>query len=607
MAFLIPENIPSLSAVPDRLRQVARALRDFVSGDTTVWLRDQDAGTPYLELLDPAAGILIIQAPLIRTPARRRRPDWRAFNEEEVVRIRDDIAERAEYLRKGLDRTLVRSLPVEPVLAAPDHDEVPTTALGPQDARLPILTRSDLTETGLRHAIHRILDATATSALNSQEENRARAVINPGVIIDPEVLVSGTGEYETLPLFRDPEIAPGDIVRVMDREQERVAEHLGWGYRILRGVAGSGKTLVLTHRARHLQQLFPQWNILLLCYNRLLANALEEMVGPSERITVTNIDRLAFKLAGGQAGRPIDFVRLRGLAAEKAARLAESRRYDVVLVDEAQDFDHGALDLALAMLKPARQDLGASGRNLRSYRAGHFVMALDSAQNVYRRSMTWNPPGLTARGRSTVFRRNYRNTREILRFAWAFLQGAPDEASAASDLDDPRGRVEPQSARRTGPEPRVVNCRDLRGEAEAIATRVRRITAGGVSVGEIAVMYGHHDLEQLLQQEFRRRELPYFHIQEKDRRGYKHNRDRAIGVRDRVRVSTLQGLKGLEFSRVLIGGVNQVYVRDVPEDEQERAVKQLLYVAMTRAMDELVVTTSGSGEIGRNLRAVRSV
>ena len=210
---------------------------------------------------------------------------------------------RSEDLRKRIDRAFLRDLPVRCVLGVPDHDEVPVKALDPVHRGLPLLTRSDLGEGNLRTAIRRILGGPIPSPLSEQEESRARAVINPEIVIP-----SGDG-FETLPLFQDPEIAPEDIIKVMDREQERVAEHLGWGYRMLRGVAGSGKTLVLTHRARHLHRLFPNYRILLLCYNRLLANALRLMVDETDKIEVTNIDRLAYKLAGKQGGGRPDFDR----------------------------------------------------------------------------------------------------------------------------------------------------------------------------------------------------------------------------------------------------------------------------------------------------------
>ena len=119
-----------------RIRQVARALRDFTPDATTVWLKEKEGGGPYLELLDPGAGILLIEAPHFQKARRKRRPRWRAFSEQDIVRIRDDIAEWGEDLRKRIDRALMGSLPVECILAAPEHDEVPVVAsLGPSTAR----------------------------------------------------------------------------------------------------------------------------------------------------------------------------------------------------------------------------------------------------------------------------------------------------------------------------------------------------------------------------------------------------------------------------------------------------------------------------------------
>lgn len=409
-----------------------------------------------------------------------------------------------------------------------------------------------------------------------------------------------------MPLFQEPEVAPEDIVRVMDRKQERIAEHMGWGYRMLRGVAGSGKTLVLTHRARFLHDTFPNYRILLLCFNRLLANALERMVDPGNRLTVTNIDRLAYRLGRRSAGGGnFDFDQQRRRAIAAANRLPDSRRYDVVLIDEAQDLDHTALDLAYAMLKGSRRDLKATTRGLGSYNTGHLVMALDSAQAVYgkagRRSMTWNPPGVTAQGRTTIFGRNYRNTRQILDFAWNFLDDSPIRSPNSNPTDE--DLVVPEAAHREGSAPRVLECGNFRHEARAIAAEVERLIGSGVEVKDIAVMYGHKDLQSELWNELcRRRDLPYFHIQHRERNGMQANRDKAMGVQDKIRVSTIHGLKGLEFSRIVIGGVNQAYVHGVPDEEQTAAAKRLVYVGMTRAMDELVITYSGEGEIGPALR-----
>ena len=599
MAFLLPENIPSRSGVPDRLRQVARALRDFAPDQVTVWLRETESGLPYLVVLDPGSGIAVIDAPSLSSRGQARRSRGRVFDSFDMINIAADVAAAADTLRHSASNAAIRRMPVKCVLAAPDLDEIPLERLGQADRNLPILRRSDFAEARLEGALRRILGDEQTRPLNEREEKRARAVVNPEIVLPQSV-------SESLPLFQDPEIPPEDVTRVMDREQERVAEHLGDGYRVLRGVAGSGKTLVLAHRARYLHKHWPSRRILVLCYNRVLANALSTMMTPGDRLEVTNVDRLAYRLAGRDGHRgPPDFEALVLEAEKQAKRLRDSERYDVVLVDEAQDLDFQRLNLAYSMLKsdrlrpdPARPD------------RDNFVMAYDVAQNVYSRGgARWNPPGVdaqgrprTARGRTIVFRRNYRNTREILEFAMHFLAGSPDWSSASVDLDDPAALIPPEAAKRSGPRPSLTACRDLRGEAETIAARVWAMLHSGVAVHDIAVLYGSSELERELQAAFSSRGLPYFHVQQRDSRGWQINRDKAVQVRDRVRTSTLTGIKGLEFSRVLVGGVNQVHVRDIEEGNQFQAAKSQLYAAMTRAMDELEVTMSGSGEIGAALR-----
>jgi superfamily I DNA/RNA helicase len=72
----------------------------------------------------------------------------------------------------------------------------------------------------------------------------------------------------------------------------------------------------------------------------------------------------------------------------------------------------------------------------------------------------------------------------------------------------------------------------------------------------------------------------------------------------RVRVTTMHSAKGLEFARLVVVGVNAdtlplpIAVTPAGEDERQHAYdilreRCLLYVACTRARDELVVTGSG--------------
>ncbi|RYF36555.1 MAG: DNA helicase II, partial [Comamonadaceae bacterium] len=65
------------------------------------------------------------------------------------------------------------------------------------------------------------------------------------------------------------------IMRVMDLQQEQLARSLGEGHRVIHGVAGSGKTMILGYRAEHLARLPSTKPILVLCYNKPLAQKLE--------------------------------------------------------------------------------------------------------------------------------------------------------------------------------------------------------------------------------------------------------------------------------------------------------------------------------------------
>ena len=285
------------------------------------------------------------------------------------------------------------------------------------------------------------------------------------------------------------------------------------------------------------------------------------------------VDSLAYGLlrdAGRSPGeeRKPDFERRRVEARAIALGLDSSKRFDMVLVDEAQDLGHSGLDLAWAMLKEGRD---------------HFVIALDSAQKVYRRRMTWNPPNRTAQGRSTVLRINYRNTREILNPALEILRIPGGTSSADPQSDDLDVLVMPEDAVRHGPITPSVVCADLRAEARAIAARVRELLDAGAEAEHVVVLSGSSELrDEVLT------EVP-------EAVDARRSNDRGASAGGKVRVASLQLLKGLEFRHVIVGGANHVWVEADDEKAQDEQRRRLLYVAMTRATQTLTVTFSGEG------------
>jgi len=591
MAFLIPENLASRNDVPSGLQSVAKAMRDLLPDEVTVWLESDDAG-PYLVLLDPAAGVLVIDTPSPDDVGVGRSTGRRKVAKHSPIPVADlaaRVESRALDLSQllGAEQRLDDSFPSGATAAIPSLKRSRILNDGGDEEEVAgLLLAEDFTAWSLRDAIARVLGTDSVPALDELGERLVRGIVRP------EIVISGRAENGPDQLvFRVPGDLDGEDIRVLDRQQERLAHDLGAGYRVIRGVAGSGKSLVLTFRARHLAEQFPQWMILLTCFNIVLAEVLIDQLKDCPNVKVRHVDALAkdvLQSAGRwHSGKDIDWTQVRNDAARLLGGSNESHRYDIVLVDEAQDLDAAGLSLAFAALKSKRED---------------FVIALDGAQNLYRKKARWNPPrpqGTTARGRTTVLKRAYRNTREIAELAWHFLCEAGAGEFNDESIDDPTVIVQPEYVNRHGPVPEVLQCTDARAEINAILDRIERHHKDGVPWSDMAVLFGStkHYQDKFFY-ECRDRDIPYFYVT----LGSNTKRE-VISCGDVVRSAGFQGLKGLEFPKVFVCGVNDVW--DPASGDDPGALYRLAYVAMTRAMDELVVTVSGSGMIGQAVQRAR--
>ena len=172
-----------------------------------------------------------------------------------------------------------------PSLFGPSLEE----ALGPGL----VLTSEDLDAEVLLNRLRRLIPAQgrALGPLDADQVDEIRSVLHPEVRI-------GWGATSD------------EIVRVMDREQERLARTLGDGHRLLQGVAGSGKTIVLVCRVRYLRARHPDWRVLVLCFNRVLADAFRAAIA-DDQVEVSTFHawctrqlKAAGAAGGLRAGRP---------------------------------------------------------------------------------------------------------------------------------------------------------------------------------------------------------------------------------------------------------------------------------------------------------------
>lgn len=378
-------------------------------------------------------------------------------------------------------------------------------------------------------------------------------------------------------LFKPDEIADveiPDLMRVMDLQQEQLARSLGEGHRVIHGVAGSGKTLILGYRAEQLAKMCTK-PILVLCYNKTLAGRLAHWMfskGVSDKVHVRTFHSWchsqlrAYNVKYAQGNEEADQVMAEMVEAvirEVDRGHIPSAQYEAVLIDEGHDFKPEWLKLVVQMVDP---------------RTNSLLVLYDDAQSIYeagrQKNFSFKSVGIQAQGRTTILKVNYRNTQEILEFAAQF---AGELLKAKEAEEDGIPRLMPVSAGRHGKPPIVVKLPTLKSEGEWIAERLKEEHAKNVSWRDMAVLYRHYDpVCKAVRAELRRAGIPNTW---KD--------DVSFGEhQDTVKLLPFHSSKGLEYPIVVIPGAGLLPKTDEATEEEAR----LLYVAMTRATSQLIVT-----------------
>lgn len=404
-------------------------------------------------------------------------------------------------------------------------------------------------------------------------------------IMFPEVRVAPQGT-----LFNDDADDLPDIMRVMDLQQEQLARSLGDGHRVIHGVAGSGKTMLLGYRAEYLAKATASKPVLVLCYNEPLAVKLDAIFaakGLADRVHARNFHKWCRQqlVTYGQTipsqgpqmfDQMVDNV-IRGVDRKQIP----SGQYQAVLLDEGHDFQPEWFKLVTQMVDPETNSL---------------LVLYDSAQNIYGRSkskthkFSFRSVGIQAVGRTTILKINYRNTKQILQTA--NLVAAEFLTPDAQD-EDGTPLVQPVSCGREGQAPLIVRLPNQRDEATKIAELLASAHQEGHAWGDMAILCRRHAVMEDCARALKSRGLPH---KVRSRSGD------FDPLHDSIKVMTMHASKGLEFPVVALAGTGQM--PEEGEDAQDEA--RLFYVAATRATQKLVVMVSGAGAFGAAL-AVKGV
>ena len=393
--------------------------------------------------------------------------------------------------------------------------------------------------------------------------------------------------FEDTPDPDQPPPAAPDLIRIMDLQQEQLARNLGDGHRVIHGVAGSGKTMILGYRALHLARLLPT-PILVLCFNKALAARLALQMdghGVGAKVQVRHFHAWCSELLRRHAltlpqarGRANDYneqLVAKTLEAVAAGQIPTGQ-YGAILIDEGHDFEPEWFQLAAQQVDPASQSL---------------LVLYDDAQSLYRRrKFSFSSVGIQARGRTTILRLNYRNTAELLQVAARFAGEGLAEQTAE---EDGIPLVPPQSVGRHGPQPLWRDCADEAGELAAVVAFLRERRAGLDSWGQLAVLTRTNLDCEKVRDHLQRAGIPVGLLAQKDAQ--------AALVEDSVKVLTLHASKGLEFEAVAIPFVGSLPHPKAPTVEDESRV---LYVGMTRSLEHLLLTASRDSPFSQRLRAI---
>lgn len=262
-----------------------------------------------------------------------------------------------------------------------------------------------------------------------------------------------------------------------------------------------------------------------------------------------------------------------------------TRQYQHIIADEIQDFGAESLKLLRALVAENANDLFLVG---------------DGHQRIYGRRATLSSCGINVRGRrGRKLRINYRTTEQTRRFAVALL-----ESVEVDDLDDGKDSSRDYRSLLQGEAPSISNFDSFEEEVDALAKLISELPEiAGAEDGDgqrptlrrdCCIVARTQHLRDQYAQALEARGLSIM-LMEKDT----GDEARHSGLR----LATMHRVKGLEFRKVCLVGINAGIVpapRSMDsEDPVEKRYREfneraLIHVAATRAIESLHISSYGT-------------
>ncbi|MCP4117878.1 MAG: AAA family ATPase [Desulfobacteraceae bacterium] len=261
-----------------------------------------------------------------------------------------------------------------------------------------------------------------------------------------------------------------------------------------------------------------------------------------------------------------------------ARRLIQERRislpYTSVIVDEAQDIGIQAFRLLRKMVPESPNDMLIVG---------------DAHQRIYDRKVVLGQCGIKVVGRSRKLRINYRTTEETRKWAAVLMDGV-----SVDNLDGGSDAMDGYISLLHGVEPMVGHYDSLNEEMEAISAHLKDIRNNDEPYRSTCIVARKKSQLDQYETLLKAKGIPVHRLTGFDPEDASHGG---------VRMATMHRVKGLEFDRVILCGINkgvvplgvrELYSKDPAVRQMfEARERSLLFVAATRAKKSVMVTSHG--------------
>lgn len=264
------------------------------------------------------------------------------------------------------------------------------------------------------------------------------------------------------------------------------------------------------------------------------------------------------------------------LMALKQAKREVGEKYTHIIVDETQDLTRVQLEFIKTLYMN------------RSYSSMLFVS--DTAQSIYPESWlvkgrSFTSIGLDMTGKSTSLSKSYRTTMQIAYAAYSLIE---DDKNILEDDNF----VKPSLIDKQGVYPVYRGFKNKVSEAEYIAETIENELKNKYDYKDIAIISKFKNQLKDIKIFLEKNNIPYKELESNEELDFNE---------DCVKLLTMHCAKGLQFKAVIIAGLNDKIIpsRDFANEFEdsdfvESIDRRLLYVGMTRATEELFLSSYGN-------------